>query len=148
MTRRLAFNTQQSPEVRDKLRAGIQQLADAVRITLGPSGRVVMYEREFGDPAITKDGVTVARQVTSPDTFEDMASGFKLMWWGGKYCKRIKTDRKDITTNMIHKNWRATEEINKAITFSKLKAGKFIANRDRHWGKASVLKNFKTVVDV
>ncbi len=73
MAKRLAFNTQQSPEVRDKLRAGIQQLADAVRITLGPSGRVVMYEREFGDPAITKDGVTVARQVTSPDTFENMA---------------------------------------------------------------------------
>ncbi|MDP6586331.1 MAG: TCP-1/cpn60 chaperonin family protein, partial [Anaerolineales bacterium] len=74
MAKQLAFNTAESQDVRDKLRTGIKQLTDAVRVTLGPSGRVVMYEREFGDPAITKDGVTVAKQVELDEPFENMAA--------------------------------------------------------------------------
>jgi chaperonin GroEL len=74
MAKKLVFNTPESQDVQAKLLAGIKQLADAVGVTLGPSGRVVMYEREFGDPAITKDGVTVAKQVELDDPLENMAA--------------------------------------------------------------------------
>lgn len=74
MPKQLAFNTSKSADAHDKIRSGIKQLAEAVKVTLGPSGRVVMYEREFGDPAITKDGVTVAKQVELSDPMENMAA--------------------------------------------------------------------------
>ena len=74
MSKNLIFNTAQSQDVRGKLKAGITKLANAVRVTLGPSGRVVMYERDGGDPAITKDGVTVAKQVELEDKFENMGA--------------------------------------------------------------------------
>ena len=74
MVKKLAFNNNSAQAAREKIRAGIKQLVDAVKITLGPSGRVVMYEREFGDPVITKDGVTVAKQVELEDPMENMAA--------------------------------------------------------------------------
>ncbi len=58
----------------EKIANGISTIADAVKSTLGPTGRVVMFEREFGDPVITKDGVTVAKQVQLPDPVENMAA--------------------------------------------------------------------------
>ena len=60
--------------VREKLQAGIQKLAEAVKVTLGPTGRVVMIERDFGDPYITKDGVTVAKEIELVDPFENMGA--------------------------------------------------------------------------
>jgi len=80
--------------------------------------------------------------------YRAMASGYKMMWWGGKYCDRIKTDRKDVTTNIESKSWKATEKINKEITFNKLEAEEFVANQDRHWGKARVTKNFGPMMDI
>ena len=74
MAKTLVFNTPKQREAHDKIRSGIKQLSDAVKITLGPSGRVVMYEREYGDPVITKDGVTVAKQVELSDPLENMAA--------------------------------------------------------------------------
>lgn len=60
--------------VRSKLSAGIKKLANAVKVTLGPTGRVVLSARDFRDPYFTKDGVTVAREIELPDPFENMGA--------------------------------------------------------------------------
>ncbi|MEK7242379.1 MAG: chaperonin GroEL [Planctomycetota bacterium] len=64
-------------EARKKLLQGIKQLADVVRVTMGPTGRNVILEKGFGSPSVTKDGVTVAKEVELKDPFENM--GAKLV---------------------------------------------------------------------
>src|SRR5919205_1591749 len=64
-------------EARKKLLAGAEKLAHAVGITLGPTGRNVILDKSFGGPTVTKDGVTVAKEVELPDPFENM--GAKLV---------------------------------------------------------------------
>jgi len=59
---------------RDKVRKGVDILADAVKVTLGPRGRNVVYERSFGAPGITKDGVTVAKEIELEDKLENMGA--------------------------------------------------------------------------
>ena len=61
-------------DARERIRKGVDQLADAVKVTLGPKGRNVVYERSFGAPCITKDGVTVAKQVELKDPIENMGA--------------------------------------------------------------------------
>jgi chaperonin GroEL len=63
-----------STEARDKILRGIDILANAVRVTLGPKGRNVVIDRSFGAPRITKDGVTVAKEIELPDKFENMGA--------------------------------------------------------------------------
>ncbi len=63
-----------STESRDKLKAGVDALANAVKVTLGPKGRNVIIEKKFGAPHITKDGVTVAKEVELEDPFENMGA--------------------------------------------------------------------------
>ncbi|HNF49777.1 MAG TPA: chaperonin GroEL, partial [Chitinophagales bacterium] len=63
-----------STESRDKLKAGVDALANSVKVTLGPKGRNVIIEKKFGAPAITKDGVTVAKEVELEDPFENMGA--------------------------------------------------------------------------
>ncbi|MGH6660851.1 MAG: TCP-1/cpn60 chaperonin family protein, partial [Rhodospirillales bacterium] len=60
-----------SGDARDRLLKGVDMLADAVRITLGPKGRNVVLEKSFGAPRITKDGVTVAKEIELADKFEN-----------------------------------------------------------------------------
>ena len=64
------FNT----DARDKMLRGINKLADAVRITLGPKGRNVVLDKSFGAPRITKDGVSVAKEIELEDKFENMGA--------------------------------------------------------------------------
>ncbi|HHT9152061.1 MAG TPA: chaperonin GroEL [Candidatus Hypogeohydataceae bacterium YC40] len=64
-------------EARKKLLQGIKQLADVVRVTMGPTGRNVILEKSFGSPSVTKDGVTVAKEIELKDPFENM--GAKLL---------------------------------------------------------------------
>lgn len=59
---------------REKLRKGIDTLADTVKLTLGPKGRNVVFERSFGAPSITKDGVTVAKEIELEDKIENMGA--------------------------------------------------------------------------
>lgn len=59
---------------RDKLKAGVDALADAVKVTLGPKGRNVIIEKKFGAPHITKDGVSVAKEIELEDPFENMGA--------------------------------------------------------------------------
>src|SRR5213079_1220333 len=59
---------------RHKLLAGVNILADAVKVTLGPKGRNVVLERSFGAPTVTKDGVSVAKEIELKDKFENMGA--------------------------------------------------------------------------
>ncbi|MDD5585403.1 MAG: chaperonin GroEL [Alphaproteobacteria bacterium] len=63
-----------SVEARDRMLRGVNTLADAVSITLGPKGRNVVIQKSFGAPRITKDGVTVAKEIELPDNFENMGA--------------------------------------------------------------------------
>jgi chaperonin GroEL len=59
---------------REKLKRGIDKMADAVKVTLGPRGRNVVLDKKFGSPTITKDGVTVAKEIELEDPFENMGA--------------------------------------------------------------------------
>ena len=63
-----------SESARDLIRAGVDKLANAVKVTLGPKGRNVVIEKSFGAPIITKDGVTVAKEIELPGKFENMGA--------------------------------------------------------------------------
>ncbi len=65
MSKILAYDV----DARRALKAGVDKLADAVRVTLGPKGRNVVIEKKFGAPTITKDGVTVAKEIELADKF-------------------------------------------------------------------------------
>ncbi|MDE2706563.1 MAG: chaperonin GroEL, partial [Gemmatimonadota bacterium] len=59
---------------RDALQRGVDQLADAVKVTLGPKGRNVVLDKKFGSPTVTKDGVTVAKEIELKDAYENMGA--------------------------------------------------------------------------
>ena len=61
-------------DARDRMLRGVDILANAVRVTLGPKGRNVVLDKSFGAPRITKDGVTVAKEIELPDKFENMGA--------------------------------------------------------------------------
>ncbi|HEY7481420.1 MAG TPA: chaperonin GroEL, partial [Gemmatimonadales bacterium] len=79
----LQFNT----DARAKLKRGVDQLAEAVKITLGPKGRNVVIDKKFGSPTITKDGVTVAKEVELADAIENM---------GAQMVKEVATKTSDL----------------------------------------------------
>ena len=61
-------------EARKKLEIGVNILADAVKVTLGPRGRNVVLEKSYGAPLITNDGVTIAKEIELEDPFENMGA--------------------------------------------------------------------------
>ena len=63
-----------SDDARRKILRGVEQLAAAVKVTLGPKGRNVVIDKKFGSPTITKDGVTVAKEIDLEDAFENMGA--------------------------------------------------------------------------
>ncbi len=68
--KQIAYNT----EAREAIRRGVEKLARAVKVTLGPAGRNVVLEKSFGSPTVTKDGVTVAKEIELEDAFENMGA--------------------------------------------------------------------------
>jgi chaperonin GroEL len=68
--KQIAFDT----DARERILRGVQKLARAVKVTLGPSGRVVVLEKSFGAPTVTKDGVTVAKEIELDDPYENMGA--------------------------------------------------------------------------
>ena len=70
MAKEIKFNV----ESRDALKKGVDALANAVKVTLGPQGRNVVIDKKFGGPTITKDGVTVAKEIELEDTIENMGA--------------------------------------------------------------------------
>ncbi|HET7040433.1 MAG TPA: TCP-1/cpn60 chaperonin family protein, partial [Gemmatimonadales bacterium] len=79
----LLFNT----DARAKLKRGVDALADAVKVTLGPKGRNVVIDKKFGSPTVTKDGVTVAKEVELADPIENM---------GAQMVKEVATKTSDL----------------------------------------------------
>ena len=79
----LEFNT----EARSRLKRGVDQLAEAVKVTLGPRGRNVVIDKKFGAPTVTKDGVTVAKEIELEDEIENM---------GAQMVKEVATKTSDI----------------------------------------------------
>ena len=63
-----------SSDARDKMLRGVDILANAVKVTLGPKGRNVVLDKSYGAPRITKDGVTVAKEIELADKFENMGA--------------------------------------------------------------------------
>src|SRR5438045_9721789 len=72
---------------RRALEAGVNKLADAVKVTLGPKGRNVVLDKKFGAPTITNDGVTIARDIELDDPFENM---------GAQLLKEVATKTDDV----------------------------------------------------
>jgi len=70
MAKNITFNT----DARDSLKKGVDALANAVKVTLGPKGRNVVIDKKFGGPSITKDGVTVAKEIELEDALENMGA--------------------------------------------------------------------------
>ncbi len=70
MAKEIKFNI----EARERLKKGVDQLADAVKVTLGPKGRNVIIEKKFGAPLVTKDGVTVAKEIELSDAYANMGA--------------------------------------------------------------------------
>jgi len=70
MAKQLFFNT----EARNKMKRGVDALADAVKVTLGPKGRNVVIEKKFGAPGVTKDGVSVAKEIELEDAIENLGA--------------------------------------------------------------------------
>ncbi|HQP91730.1 MAG TPA: TCP-1/cpn60 chaperonin family protein, partial [Candidatus Omnitrophota bacterium] len=70
MAKQLSFGE----EARQKILKGVEKLSDAVVVTLGPKGRNVVLDKKFGSPTITKDGVTVAKEIELEDAYENMGA--------------------------------------------------------------------------
>ncbi len=76
-----------SEEARRSLQKGVDRVASAVKVTLGPRGRNVVLERKFGSPTITKDGVTVAKEIELEDPYENM---------GAQLCREVASKTNDV----------------------------------------------------
>ena len=74
-------------KARDHLKTGVDKLANAVKVTLGPKGRNVVLDKKFGSPTVTKDGVTVAKEIELEDPFENM---------GAQMVKEVATKTSDV----------------------------------------------------
>src|ERR1700710_443500 len=74
-------------DARRSLEAGVNKLADAVKVTLGPKGRNVVLDKKFGAPTITNDGVSIAREIELEDPFENM---------GAQLVKEVATKTNDV----------------------------------------------------
>ena len=108
MAKEIKYNA----EARELLKEGVDALADAVKVTLGPKGRNVIIDRKFGTPHITKDGVTVAKEVELEEPFANM---------GAQIVKEVasKTNDDAVSTRPSQPLWRTS------------------ANRARRWATIS-----------
>src|SRR6201995_4297154 len=70
MAKEITFDT----NARDRIKKGVDKLANAVKVTLGPKGRNVILDKKFGAPTVTKDGVTVAKEIELKDPIENMGA--------------------------------------------------------------------------
>src|SRR5438874_3092166 len=83
MAKQLAYDA----DARSALKRGVDKVADAVRITIGPRGRNVVLDKKFGSPTITNDGVTIAKEIELEDAYENM---------GAQLLKEVATKTNDI----------------------------------------------------
>src|ERR687886_2407409 len=83
MAKQISFDE----DARRALERGVNRLADAVKVTLGPRGRHVVLEKKFGGPTVTNDGVTIAREIDLEDPFENL---------GAQLAKSVATKTNDV----------------------------------------------------
>lgn len=83
----MAKDIEYNETARRKLLEGVNKLANAVKVTLGPKGRNVVIDKKFGAPTITKDGVTVAKEIKLEDPLENM---------GAQMVKEVSTKTNDV----------------------------------------------------
>ena len=83
-------------EARRALEAGVNQLADTVRVTIGPKGRNVVLDKSFGAPLITNDGVTIAKEIELEDRFENM---------GAQIVKEVSIKTNDVAGEEQQQLW-------------------------------------------
>jgi len=83
MAKQLEFDV----AAREALKRGVDQLADTVKVTLGPKGRNVVLDKKFGSPTVTKDGVTVAKEIELEDPYENM---------GAQMVKEVSSKTSDV----------------------------------------------------
>ena len=91
-------------EARTALEAGVNKLADTVRVTLGPKGRNVVLDKQFGAPLITNDGVTIAKEIELEDAFENM---------GAQLIKEVASKTNDVAGDCGFDRRFATESCNR-----------------------------------
>ena len=75
-------------DARERMLRGVDTLANAVKVTLGPKGRNVVLAKSYGSPRITKDGVTVAKEIELTDRFENMGAQMVLQVDAHQRCRR------------------------------------------------------------
>ena len=83
----MAKDIKYGTEARTALAAGVDKLADTVKVTLGPKGRNVVLDKQYGAPLITNDGVTIAKEIELEDAFENM---------GAQLVKEVATKTNDV----------------------------------------------------
>ena len=83
----MAKNIHFGDDARSKIANGVKKLADAVRVTMGPKGRNVILDSSFGTPTVTNDGVTIAKEISFEDKFENM---------GAQLAKEVATKTNDV----------------------------------------------------
>src|SRR5881628_613429 len=83
MAKQISFDSQ----ARSALQRGVDKLADAVKVTLGPRGRHVVLDKKFGGPTVTNDGVTIAREMDLEDPYENL---------GAQLAKSVATKTNDV----------------------------------------------------
>ncbi|MCE5250323.1 chaperonin GroEL, partial [bacterium] len=83
MAKEIRYNA----DARSRLKVGVDKMANAVKVTLGPKGRNVVLEKKFGAPTVTKDGVTVAKEIELEDKYENI---------GAQMLKEVATKTSDV----------------------------------------------------
>ena len=83
MAKQILYNE----EARKKLLSGVNAVADAVKVTLGPKGRNVLIEKSFGSPTVTNDGVTIAKEIELADPYENL---------GAQLLKEVSSKANDV----------------------------------------------------
>jgi len=83
MAKKILYST----DARNALKKGVDAVADAVKVTLGPRGRNVVLDKKFGAPTVTNDGVTIAKEIELSDPFENM---------GAQLVKEVSTKTNDV----------------------------------------------------
>src|SRR5919205_718588 len=137
-----------STDARDRMLRGVDTLANAVKVTLGPKGRNVVLEKSFGAPRITKDGVTVAKEIELEDKFENM---------GAQMVREVASKTSDVagdgtTTATVLASW-IVKQVATISANGDSEIGRFLAEAMKKVGNEGVItveeaKSLETELDV
>ena len=108
-------------DARKALEIGVNQLADTVKVTLGPKGRNVVLDKKFGAPLITNDGVTIAKEIELDDPFENM---------GAQLVKEVSTKTNDVAGDGTTTATLLAQAIVRAVSYTHLKVRGHSAHSD------------------